>query len=54
MPSHVSIPFNEKVDKLAQLALQDETVDPGIEYTPHYVKRSIEDYVNSSIIGRVC
>ncbi|MPC26238.1 hypothetical protein E2C01_019373 [Portunus trituberculatus] len=29
VPSQVSIPFNEKTDNLAQLALQDETVDPA-------------------------
>ena len=39
----------KKADKLSQLALLVETVDPGIEYTPHYVKRTIKDFVNSSI-----
>ncbi|MPC80379.1 hypothetical protein E2C01_074957 [Portunus trituberculatus] len=33
IPSHVDIPLNEKADRLAQCALQDDTVDPGTEYT---------------------
>ncbi|XP_045123589.1 mucin-7-like [Portunus trituberculatus] len=33
IPSHVVIPLNEKADRLAQCALQDDTVDLGTEYT---------------------
>ena len=49
VPSHVGILFNDKADRLAQLALQDDAVDPGPEYTMQYVKRSLKDFVNSSI-----
>ena len=47
--SHVGILFNEKAHSLAQLALQDDAVDPGPEYTMQYVKRSLKEFVNSSI-----
>ncbi|MPC99481.1 hypothetical protein E2C01_094897 [Portunus trituberculatus] len=37
-------------DRLAQCALRDDTVDPGIEYTLGYVKSSIiKNFVHSSI-----
>ncbi|MPC59891.1 hypothetical protein E2C01_053920 [Portunus trituberculatus] len=36
-----------KADCLAQCALQDDTVDPGTEYTMAYVKSSIKDFVHS-------
>ncbi|MPC72105.1 hypothetical protein E2C01_066398 [Portunus trituberculatus] len=49
IPSHVGIPLNEKPDCLAQCALQDDTVDPGTEYTLDYVKSSIKDFVHNSI-----
>ncbi|MPC08062.1 hypothetical protein E2C01_000633 [Portunus trituberculatus] len=49
IPSHVGIPLNEKADHLAQCALQDDTLDPGTEYTLGYVKISIKDFVQSSI-----
>ena len=39
----------KKADNLGQFAPQHETVDPGIEYIPHYVKRGIKEFVNSSI-----
>ncbi|MPC09908.1 hypothetical protein E2C01_002527 [Portunus trituberculatus] len=32
IPSHVDIPLIEKADRLAQCALQDDTVDPGTEH----------------------
>ncbi|MPC39949.1 hypothetical protein E2C01_033502 [Portunus trituberculatus] len=47
--SHVGIPLNEKADRLAQCALQDDTVDPGTEYTLGYVMSSITDFVHGSI-----
>lgn len=49
VPSHVGILFNEKADRLAQLALQDDAVKPGPEYTMQYVKRGLKDFVNSSV-----
>ncbi|MPC60105.1 hypothetical protein E2C01_054142 [Portunus trituberculatus] len=52
IPSHVGIPLNEKPDRLAQCALQDDTVDPGIEYTLGYVKISIKDFVLALVISR--
>ena len=48
VPSHVGILFNEKVDCLAQCALQDDAVDLGTEYTLRYVKSSIKDFVLST------
>ncbi|MPD05461.1 hypothetical protein E2C01_101206 [Portunus trituberculatus] len=36
IPSHVGIPLNEKADRLAQCGLEDDTVDPGTEYTLGY------------------
>ncbi|MPC27045.1 hypothetical protein E2C01_020197 [Portunus trituberculatus] len=36
-------------DRLAQRAIQDDTVDPGTEHTLGYVKNSIKDFVHSSI-----
>ncbi|MPC33399.1 hypothetical protein E2C01_026748 [Portunus trituberculatus] len=49
IPSHVGIPLNGKADHLALCALQDDTMDPGTEYTVGYVKSSIKDLVSSSI-----
>ena len=49
IPSHVGIQLNEKADRLAQCALQDDTVDPGTEYTLGYIKSTIKDFVHSSI-----
>ncbi|MPC34843.1 hypothetical protein E2C01_028245 [Portunus trituberculatus] len=49
IPSHVGIPLIEKADRLAQCALQDDTVDPGTEHTLDYVKSSIKNFVHSSI-----
>ncbi|MPC86695.1 hypothetical protein E2C01_081531 [Portunus trituberculatus] len=42
IPSHVGIPLNEKTDRLAQCALQNNTMDPGTEYTLGYVKSNIK------------
>ena len=45
----MGILFKEKVDHLAQGALQDDTMDPGPEYTLDYVNSSIKDFVHSTI-----
>ncbi|MPC90444.1 hypothetical protein E2C01_085432 [Portunus trituberculatus] len=45
----MDITLNKKADRLAQCALQDDTVDPGTEYTLGYVKSNIKDFVHSSI-----
>ncbi|MPC59190.1 hypothetical protein E2C01_053206 [Portunus trituberculatus] len=46
---HVGIPLNEKADRHAHCAFLDDTVDPGTEYTPGYVKSNVKDFVHSSI-----
>ncbi|MPC49633.1 hypothetical protein E2C01_043442 [Portunus trituberculatus] len=47
--SPVGIPLNEKADRLAQCALEDNAVDPATEYTLGFIKSSIKDFVHSSI-----
>ena len=57
VPSHVGIQHNEKADCLARQALQDNSVDPGTEYTLSFVQTRIKDYFSASIatqLGRCC
>ncbi|KAK4321869.1 hypothetical protein Pmani_007332 [Petrolisthes manimaculis] len=53
IPSHVGIKFNERADFLARQALQDDTVDPGAEYTLGYIRNKIKTYVSNTITDQL-
>ncbi|KAK4315482.1 hypothetical protein Pmani_013397 [Petrolisthes manimaculis] len=48
-----SIQLNNKADLLARNALQDDTLNPGAEYTLGFLKNKVKAYVSNTITDQL-